>query len=92
MELDTDIADAEIAKELKEIEKILKSSDALLKAIENDTGLFEKKLDFVSDSDYELKLTISEEGLNKSIGNVQTLSDEFRRRRKTHISQMIWKI
>ena len=77
LDLDTDIADAEIAKELEQIEKILKSSDALLKAIENDTGLFEKKLDFVSDSDYELKLTISEEGLNKSIGNVQTLSDEF---------------
>ena len=86
LELDTDIADAEIAKELKEIEKILKSSDALLKAIENDTDLFDKKFDFVSDSDYELKLSVSEEGLNKSIGNVQTLSDEFNRLSGTYIA------
>ena len=86
LELDTDIADAEIAKELKEIEKILKSSDALLKAIENDTDLFDKKFDFVSDSDYELKLSVSEEGLNKSIGNVKTLSDEFNRLSGTYIA------
>ena len=86
LEIDTDIADAEIAKELKEIEKILKSSDALLKAIENDTDLFDKKFDFVSDSDYELKLSVSEEGLNKSIGNVQTLSDEFNRLSRTYIA------
>ena len=79
LDLDTSISDAEVAKELAQIEKILKSSDALLKAIDNDTGLFEKKIDFVNDSDYELKLTISEEGLNKSIGNVKTLSDEFNR-------------
>ena len=66
-----------IAKELEKIQGIITKSEALLTSIENDLGIFTTKLGYISDSDFELMLAISEEGINKSIQSLQTLSKEF---------------
>lgn len=85
-DLNQSIADAKetirldkIAKELERIQKVIVKSEALLTAIENDIGIFTTKLGYIADSDYELKLSISEEGINKSIQSLKSLSNEFNR-------------
>lgn len=85
-DLNQSIADAKetirldkIAKELEHIQKVIVKSEALLTAIENDIGIFTTKLGYIADNDYELKLSISEEGINKSIQSLKSLSNEFNR-------------
>lgn len=74
-----DIKKAEIEKELKEIEKSLKRQEALLTSIRNRSELMATKESLVSNSDVELKLSVSEEGLNTSIKNIEALTGEFNR-------------
>lgn len=71
------IKDAQTAKELKELEKVIKRSEAILKIIENNTSIQNTKEGFVGSTDYELSLTIKEQGLNSSITNVKNLVDEY---------------
>lgn len=78
--------EAAIEKELEKIEKTLTKTEALLTKIQNDTALFSNKLGFVSDSDFELQLSITEEGVNKSSANIKSLTDEFNRLSKTTIN------
>lgn len=78
--------EAAIKKELEKIEKTITKTEALLTKIQNDTALFSNKLGFVSDNDFELKLSITEEGVNKSSANIKSLTDEFNRLSKTTIN------
>ena len=74
-----------IEKELKEIEKSIKRAEGLLTNIENDMSLFSTKIGLVGDSDYELKLTVTEEGINKASQNVSKLTDEFNKLSKISV-------
>ena len=75
-----------IEKELEKIEKTLTKTEALLTKVQNDTALFSNKLGFISDSDFELQLSVTEEGVNKSSANIKSLTDEFNRLSKTTIN------
>lgn len=79
------LAEEKIAKELEKIEGRLKKTEALLTNISNDTELFGTKLGFAGDGDFELKMTLSEEGINKSSSNIKSLSDEFNNLSKMYI-------
>lgn len=71
------IKDAQTAKELKELEKTIKRSEAILKIIENNTSIQSVKEGFIDSTDYELSLTVKEQGLNSSIDSVKKLVDEY---------------
>lgn len=71
------IKDAETSRELKAIEKRMKKTDSLLTAIKNGTDIMSKKLSLVDEGDFELKLTMTEEGLNSSKTGIGRLVNEF---------------
>lgn len=66
-----------IAKELEKIEGILTKTTSLITAISNDLSIHSSKLGFVGGEDYELRMGVTEEGINKSAANVRTLANEF---------------
>lgn len=74
-----------IEKEAKSLEKKLKRASALITNITNDLSIFSTKLGMISDIDFELKLAVSEEGINKSSDNIKKLTDEFNRLSKTSV-------
>lgn len=76
-DINQSIEDAEVEAELKKIEERLKKTEAILTKISNNTSLFEKKMDLVSDADYELKMNVTEEGANLASKNMQELIDEY---------------
>ena len=71
------IKKAEISKELKSIEKTLKKVDAKMTLIKNRSDIRERKDALISSDDVELKLTISEEGLNTSVDSARELINQF---------------
>ena len=72
-------------KELKALEKHAKRAEGLLTNIANDISIFSTKLGLVSDSDFELKLSVTEEGINKSSGNITKLINEFNKLSKISV-------
>lgn len=74
-----------IEKETKALEKVIKRAEGLLTNVTNDMNIFATKLGLISDLDYELKLSVSEEGINKASKNIKGLVDEFNRLSKTSI-------
>lgn len=79
------IKDAKTAKELKKIEASLKKTEVLLKLVENNTSIQNVKESFVGANDYELSLSIKEQGLNTSSGNIKTLIDEYNKLSQTSV-------
>lgn len=76
-EANEDIKQSEIKKELKQIENVLKRSEAILTAVENNTDLQSRKEEFVGDKDYDLLLGIKEESINTASRSMSDLLDEF---------------
>lgn len=74
-----------IAKELEKIEKTIAKSEAVVKVIGNSLDIFATKLGYISDSDFELKLSVNEEGVNKSAGALGSLIKEFNKLSKQAI-------
>ena len=83
--LNDSIKDAEMAKELKSIEKRIKKTETLLTAIQNNTSITSKKIGMADSADYELKLSLNEEGANRSKSNINILITEFNALSKTYV-------
>lgn len=79
------IKKAAIEREMKALESLLKRTEAAMKAITNRTDIQERKNSYVSDSDYELKMVISEEGANLAAKSVEDLIEQFNILSKTRI-------
>ena len=75
--LNNDIKDAKVAKELKSIESRIKKTEALLTAISNNTDIANKKVGMVDSLDYELSLTFNEEAMNQNKNGIKSLVNEF---------------
>lgn len=86
LEIKQTIKDANIEKEAKKIESSLKKSEALLTAIENSSSIQSNKESLVNDSDYELSLSVKEQGLNTSSSNMSKLIDEYNRLAKASVN------
>ena len=71
------IEDARMNMELEALEKRLAKTELLLTAISNNLEILNDKDSFVGSEDYELKIKVSEENIDSSISNIQTLIDEF---------------
>ncbi|MBS4462285.1 hypothetical protein JXA27_06900 [Aerococcaceae bacterium zg-B36] len=74
-----DLRDAQVKQELKQIEKTLKRSEYLLRAVENNTDLQATKEKMLGKHDYELSLAVNKEGMSFASAGVKQLIDEFNR-------------
>lgn len=81
-----EINDAKLNQELKGITSSLKRTEALMTSIENNTSIQAKKEEFIGDSDFELALTVKEQGMNTAKGNVSKLVDEYNRLAKSTVN------
>lgn len=80
-----DIKEALESKELKEIEKTLKRSEAILKSVENNTNIQDTREDLVDNHDLELSMDIQAGGLRNATSNIAQLVDEFNRLSVTYV-------
>lgn len=83
--INDDIKSAEKSKEAKALDGRFKRTDALLTAIKNNTDISNKKISLIDDADFELKLTMNEEGLNMSKNSISLLTDEFNSLSKMYV-------
>lgn len=76
---DKEIDDTKKDKELKDLEKLLKRTEALIKVTENNSSLLSLKEGFLDDKDTSFKLSVKEEGANAAANSVQELVKEYNR-------------
>ena len=68
-----DIRQAEIKKELERLEERMKSSEALLRSVDNNTSIQGTKESLIGSQDFELELAVKEQGMNTASASIEAL-------------------
>ena len=80
-----DIRNAKIEKELQRIEARLKTTEALMRSVDNNTSIQATKERLVNSQDYDLVLGVNEQGLNTASQAVRDLIKEYNSLSKTSV-------
>ena len=77
VDVEKDIEDIKKDKEAEKLGKIIKSAEDTMKVLSNHLDILNTKEGFISDSDYNLKIAVSEENIATAQASVGKLIEEF---------------